>query len=94
MGSSSGEHARNSGSAALDERARVRPSSVFSELPRRVSAPSQSTSSMLSDLQNCGASNIRKIMFGCFIRLCASCIMERYVIALFVPARKYLKGAL
>ncbi|EIW59875.1 uncharacterized protein TRAVEDRAFT_47177 [Trametes versicolor FP-101664 SS1] len=28
---------------------------------------------------NCGASNIRKIIFGCFIRLCASCIMDRTV---------------
>ncbi|KAL1940716.1 hypothetical protein VTO73DRAFT_7757 [Trametes versicolor] len=28
---------------------------------------------------NCGTSNIRKITFGCFIRLCASCLMERTI---------------
>lgn len=46
------------------------------------------------DLQNCGTSDIRTIVYGCFVRLCSPCIQERYVDGLSIRAEKFMKTTL
>ncbi len=68
---------------------------VLARVSCKLSAHSPSPGGiLLMDLQNCGTSEFRTIIYGCFIRLCSPCLQERYADKSSVRARIYLTNTL